>query len=136
MIVQTFSPDHPVILAAAQHHYRQFVEQELPIRKLLGYPPYSQMIRIVIRGENEATTLKFAQAAAAELKIRTEKMKTRIDGPAPAPLAKLNKYYRFHIHLRAADGAPLRQAVRSVAASLKPPDAVQWMIDVDPLDML
>ena len=136
VIVQTFSPDHPSILAAAQHNYRQFVEQELPVRRLLGIPPYSQMIRIVIRGENETKTSAFAQQAAAELKVRMEKMKARIDGPAPAPLAKLNKYYRFHLHLRSVDGDQLRQAVRSVTASLRPPDGVQWIIDVDPLDML
>ncbi len=136
VIVQTFSPDHPAILAAAQHDYKRFVEQELPIRKLLGYPPYTKMIRIVVRGENETKTLEFSNKIAVELKQRTEKLNTKILGPAPAPLSKLNKYYRFHLHLHAPDGELLRQAVRSASLTLKPPDAVQWMIDVDPIDML
>jgi len=136
VIVQTFSPDHDAILAASRHDYRRFVEQELPMRRLVAYPPYTKMIRIVVRGENEMKTLEFAQQAAGELKIRAEKLEAWILGPAPAPLAKLKRYYRFHLHLRSTDGAQLRQTVRSASQTLKPPDGVQWMIDVDPIDML
>jgi primosomal protein N' (replication factor Y) len=133
VIIQTFSPDHPAILAAAKHDYNRFVQQELPIRKSLGYPPYSQMIRIVIRGEHEVNTLEFAKTFAEKLK---KACPGTILGPAPAPFAKLRNFYRFHIHLRSEWGDRLRESVRSVAATLKTPSEVQWIIDVDPVDML
>jgi primosomal protein N' (replication factor Y) len=140
VIIQTFSPDHPAILAAAQHDYRRFVGQELPIRKLLGYPPFTKMIRIVVRGEDETKTLDFAKHFVDELKSRssisaTEKL-FRILGPAPPPFAKLRGFYRFHIHLHAADGDRLHEMVRSVILTLKTPPHVQWIVDVDPIDML
>ncbi len=141
VIIQTFSPDHPAIMAAARHDYENFVVQELPIRKLLGYPPYSSMIRIVIRGENESKTLDFAQNFAAELAKRRapqhclEPSQGKILGPAPAPFAKLRGFFRFHIHLHAANGERLRETVRDVSLSMKSND-VQWIVDVDPLDML
>jgi primosomal protein N' (replication factor Y) len=134
VIIQTFSPDHPAILAAAKHDYKKFVEQELPIRKLLGYPPYTKMIRIVIRGENETKTLDFAKEFSELLK--KENYQFKILGPAPAPFAKLRGFYRFHIHLHAINGNQLRDAVRSVSLTLKTPPDVQWIIDVDPIDML
>jgi len=133
VIIQTFSPDHPAILAAAKHDYGRFVQQELPIRKLLGYPPYSRMIRIVVRGEHEANTWEFAKMFAAKLQSACP---GTVLGPAPAPFAKLRNYYRFHIHLRSEWGDRLRASVRSVAAALKTPPEMQWIIDVDPIDML
>jgi len=141
VIIQTFSPDHPAILAAAKHDYGRFVQQELPVRKLLGYPPYSRMIRIVVRGDHEANTLTFAKMFAEKLQragsvsppVGSE---FKILGPAPCPFAKLRNNYRFHIHLRSALGDAQRETVRSVSLALKTPPEIQWIIDVDPVDML
>jgi primosomal protein N' (replication factor Y) len=138
VVIQTFNPDHPAILAAARHDYRRFVEQELPVRKLFGYPPFTKMIRIVVRGENETKTLDFAKEFTEKLKSEQKNIdfQFKILGPAPAPFAKLRGFYRFHIHLHAADGDRLRDRVRSVSLALKTPQDVQWVIDVDPIDML
>ncbi|MCL2006232.1 MAG: primosomal protein N' [Planctomycetaceae bacterium] len=172
VIVQTFQPDHPAILAAAKHDYDAFVQQELPVREMLGYPPYGRMIRIVVRGEHEAKTLEFAQMFARKLAHflehipnwpgiasvipaqagiqpngsqgaplgsglrRNDGLTFKIQGPAPAPFAKLRNYYRFHIHLRSASFDRLREVVRSVSLALKTPSEIQWIIDVDPIDML
>src|SRR5690606_18476597 len=61
VLVQTFSPEHPVIQAAIRHDYHSFAQGELPNREMLGYPPYSEMVRLVIRGPSEAQTEGFAQ---------------------------------------------------------------------------
>ncbi|MBI2825272.1 MAG: primosomal protein N' [Planctomycetia bacterium] len=138
VLVQTFSPDHPAIQAAVRHDYRAFADRELPLRRLLGYPPYAEMIRIVVRGERENTTFEFARSladcCAAELKRSTGA--TRILGPAPAPIGKLRGQYRFQVQLQGPDASVLRAAVRHAQTALKPPDDVQWTADVDPLDML
>lgn len=144
VIVQTFSPDHPAILAAARHDYENFVGQELPVRKLLGYPPYTRMVRIVVRGEDETRTSEFAKLFAESLRKENETLSHthapgssfKMLGPAPAPFAKLRGLYRFHIHLHALDGDLLRETVRTVSLRLKTPKEIQWIIDVDPIDML
>ncbi|MGL4593235.1 MAG: replication restart helicase PriA [Thermoguttaceae bacterium] len=146
VIVQTFSPDHPAIMAASKHDYYNFVKQELPVRHLLGYPPYSQMIRIIVRGDDEGKTLLFAQKIANMLNDQIAKncqnsqheleKKTRLLGPAPAPFAKLRGFYRFHLQLQGKDGDVLRQMVRFTSSQLKTPADIQWQIDIDPLDML
>jgi len=60
----------------------------------------------------------------------------RVLGPAPAPFARLRGMYRFQIQLQGLEGEKLRAAVRQVAADLKEPEGVQWIADVDPLDMM
>ena len=62
---------------------------------------------------------------------------TRLVGPAPAPFAKLRGNFRFHLQLYGTPGELLREAARRVLESkLKRPAAVQWIVDVDPLDSL
>ena len=43
VVLQTFSPEHYAIQAAARHDVNGFYKEELAQRKRLGYPPYSQI---------------------------------------------------------------------------------------------
>ncbi|MHB1033816.1 MAG: replication restart helicase PriA [Pirellulales bacterium] len=138
VLVQTFSPDHPAIQAATRHDYRAFAGEELPIREMLSYPPFSAMIRLVIRGPQEAPAARFAAELAARLgeAIASQGTAARILGPAPAPITRLRGNYRFQIQLQGTERDRLRAAVRQATGAVKPPDEVQWIVDVDPLDML
>jgi primosomal protein N' (replication factor Y) len=138
VLVQTFSPEHPALQAAMRHDYRSFAARELRDRQQFGYPPTRQLVRIIVRGPEQAATA----AAAAEIAARLQKVlephadQTRLLGPAPAPLVKLRGKYRFHILLLAQRGELLREAVPAATAHLQWADELQWVVDVDPLDML
>jgi primosomal protein N' (replication factor Y) len=138
VLVQTFNPDHPAIVAAVGHDYAAFAASELPSRQMFSYPPFASMVRLVIRGPQEPTVKGFAdhlgQRLAAALGSRQSS--ARVLGPAPAPFPKLRGMYRFQIQLQGPDGQQLRDAVREATADLHPPEQVQWIVDVDPLDML
>ena len=138
VLVQTYNPDHPAILAAIRHDYAAFAAAELPMRRLLSYPPFSSMIRLVVRGPVEKTTGEFAAQLAQQLRIALERRQAqaRVLGPATAPLVKLRGKYRFQVQLQGPDGQPLREAVAEATAEFRPPEEVQWIADVDPLDML
>jgi len=138
VLVQTFSPEHPAIQAAVRHDYVAFARAEVPMRRTLSYPPFSRMIRLVIRGPAEKATAPFAAHVAERLAAALDRheARARVLGPAPCPFSKLRGKYRFQIQLQGADGDTLRACVREATAELKPPADVQWIADVDPLDML
>ncbi len=138
VLVQTFSPDHPAITAALAHDYPAFAEGELPAREHLHYPPFASMIRLVVRGPGEAVAEQFATTLGERLRAELAEadFTWRVLGPAPAPIGKLRGQYRFQIQVHGTDVAALRGAVRAASADLKPPEDVQWIVDVDPLDML
>ncbi len=138
VLVQTFSPEHPAIEAAVRHDFQRFADCELPVREALMYPPYASMVRIIVRGSLEEPTLAYATTIADQLKaaIDAANVPFRILGPAPAPIHKLRNLFRFHLQCQSPESAALREAVRSLAGSLKPADEVQWIADVDPLDMM
>jgi primosomal protein N' (replication factor Y) len=138
VLVQTFNPEHPAIQAAVRHDYAAFAAGELPIREMLRYPPFSSMIRLVIRGPSEPIAREFANFLARRVNesLQAEGAGARVLGPAPAPFARLRGMYRFQIQLQGLECDKLRAAVRLATADLKVPEGVQWIADVDPLDMM
>ena len=145
VLVQTFSPEHFAIQAAARHDFAAFAEQELPVRAEFHYPPAAVMIRLVVRGPSEMATEYFAEHVVQQLHAawaaRPEHAAAaasefRILGPAPAPIAKLRGLFRFHALVQGRDRDALRAAVRQATGELKPPDEIQWIVDVDPFDVL
>ena len=111
---------------------------EMPMRQLLAYPPFASMVRLVVRGPVQKTTEEFTAHVAERLTAAAEKhaAQARVLGPAPAPFAKLRGKFRFQIQLQSPLADNLRAAVAEATKDLKPPEDIQWIVDVDPLDML
>jgi primosomal protein N' (replication factor Y) len=138
VLVQTFSPEHPAIEAAVRHDFHRFATAELPMREVMSYPPYAAMIRMVVRGPVDQQAVAFAQELGTRLTALCERagVAARVLGPAAAPISKVRDLYRFHLQVQSLDGPGIRQAVKDLSANVTPPDGVQWIIDVDPQDML
>ena len=138
VLVQTFTPEHTAIQAALRHDFTRFADSELPARKEFAYPPWTSMIRIVVRGPSQSKTEEFAKYLTQRLhdSVAEQQLEARILGPAPAPIEKLRGKFRFHTLLSCADAAGLRAVVRQATEDVKPPEGVQWIVDVDPVDML
>lgn len=138
VLVQTLSPDHPALVAAMKHDYALFAANELPERDVLGYPPYGRMARVVVRGPKDAETLAVAENFAGLIRTAGESSPTaaRVVGPAPCPLAKLRDNFRFHLLIKGDNHQTLRQALAPLAGKLKLPEGVQWIVDIDPADMM
>ncbi|MEC9096513.1 MAG: primosomal protein N' [Planctomycetota bacterium] len=138
VLVQTYTPEHLAIQAATRHEYEMFADRELPGREQFGYPPFTKMIRLIIRGGDEVATLAFAdnlvQRCRATLSGREDEV--RILGPAIAPIAKIRDKYRIHVLLIGTDGELLRKTVGNVYGQTRPVEGIQWVVDVDPLSML
>ncbi len=135
VLVQTFTPDAPAILAAVRHDYNAFARTELPHREAAGYPPFASMVRIVVRGESEVNTRALAEEIATRLRAKASDA-ARVLGPAPAPMTKLRGQYRYQIQLQSVDGEVLRSLVRAATTDLKSPEGLFWTVDVDPWDMM
>ena len=136
--VQSCTPEHPAIAAAALHDTRLFLERELEQRREAGYPPYRRLASVLFTGADGADVERVASAAADALAARPV---TGIDvlGPAPQPLARLRGRHRWHLLLKGAHAGRLREAVlRALEAAEAPglPRTVSAMPDVDPVDVL
>ena len=138
VLVQTYTPEHLAIQAATKHEYEMFADRELPGREQFGYPPFTKMIRLIIRGPDESATMAHAGKLVEQCRevLGERQSEVRILGPAPAPIAKLRDRYRIHVLLMGTTGDLLRNVVRQVYEETKPVEGIQWVVDVDPLSLL
>lgn len=138
VLVQTFSPDHPAIIAACRHDYESFYAMEIAHREQFGYPPFSNMARIIFRGPNQIAVEEFADAAIKKIQAEIQRASAaiRILGPAVPPIAKLRGHYRYHAMLITRDPAALNAVLQRAQSQIKPPEEVLYLIDIDPIEML
>ena len=137
VVVQTSTPEHPAMRAAAVHDYEAFVKSELPIRESLLYPPFGSVIRIVVRGAVDDAAASWAKYLVQRLTEATrESDAIRILGPAPAPITRIRDRYRWHLQVHGPDPEKLRNLVLQSTAGLKTPKEIAWIVDVDPVEML
>lgn len=139
VFVQTSSPSEPAIQFATHHDYVGFVSEELKHRQAMLAPPYRHLARIILRGlvneevESEATKMvEVLNSVATAMETSTS---IRILGPAPAPIMKLNKFYRHHLQIAVEDPETLQQLWRNARDKLPQAVGVEFVVDVDPLNM-
>lgn len=139
VIVQTFDPEAPAIVHAAAHDYLGFVREELAVRRDAGLPPMVRMARVVVRdhdlGKAEAHGKKIAEALRAGVIARGAEHRVRIDGPAPAPIARIAGQHRLGIELY----SPARMLIQELLAEARAQGLctsdAHTAVDVDPIGM-
>ncbi len=103
VVIQTYSPEHYSIQMAAKQDYEGFYEKEMNYRDLMGYPPASQLMAVLMTGADE----EMLQMAAEYLKkyaIRVMDEETcQVIGPASPYVGKVNDVYRKVLYLKSEE---------------------------------
>ncbi|HXX45875.1 MAG TPA: primosomal protein N' [Candidatus Acidoferrales bacterium] len=136
VLVETYYPEHYAIQLAAQQDYESFYEKEAHFRRMLHYPPFTALASVLVRDRKVENAVRWSRALAACF-APFEKHGVKILGPAPAPLARLKRDYRFQFVLkspqRAMLGKSLAAALDFCTAKEIPSNAV--IVDVDPTSL-
>jgi primosomal protein N' (replication factor Y) len=136
VVIQTSQPKHPVIRFVATGDYHAMANSELAERQAFGYPPYSHLIRLLMRHEDYNLLHHAAHALAGAMR---KKFGGRVMGPVSAALEMLRGEHRAEILLKIEAGASmkrartlLREAIATVEGDAKY-KTVKISIDVDAL---
>lgn len=136
VVIQTSQPKHPVIRFVASGDYHAMANSELAERKAFGYPPYSHLIRLLLRHE-EYNLLHHAAHALAT--VMRKKFGARVMGPVSAALEMLRGEHRAEILLKIESGASMQRArtlLREAIATVEGDPqykTVKISVDVDAL---
>jgi primosomal protein N' (replication factor Y) len=141
VLVQTFRPGHPSLVAAAHHDYTGFMAGELARRKALGYPPFARLVNVRLEGRDATAVERAARDLAKALRRQAGDLgleEATVLGPAPPPLERVRGRYRWQVLLRSADVRRLRALARAArgAEGAARRAAIRLVIDVDPYSML
>lgn len=130
-VVQTFSPQHPVMQALRRGEQDVFYRRELAGRQRFGYPPFRTLINLIVTGSAEDDARGVADALADGLRPVADVL-----GPSPAPLPKRRGRTRYQVLVKDGEDGAARQALPGLLATLTMPRTVKVTIDVDPVDLL
>ncbi|MFC1902441.1 primosomal protein N' [Chloroflexota bacterium] len=130
VIIQSYSPEHYAVQAAAKHDYAAFYGKEIAYRRQLHQPPFTRLACLVYSHANNT----ICQREAERMKrLLTEEMDSRgiadldILGPAPAFIHKLRGRFRWQLILRGSELS---------AFLVQIPFPQGWAVDIDPVTLI
>lgn len=119
VILQTYNPEHFVILSAKKQDFKSFYEKEIGFRKELNYPPFSRMVMIRLSGRDKKRTYESAKAlgeCCKALRAENKSFQKSVDvlGPIEASVTRIAGRFRWQILLKGDDSKPLHRFARKI----------------------
>ncbi|MCX8058146.1 MAG: primosomal protein N' [Spirochaetes bacterium] len=154
VIIQTLRPEHYAIYFVKKHNFFEFFCQEIKIRYSLRYPPFSRILRIIVRSPIKEKAKKFIDKIALfilqikennkyvlnknNFSLEKVKINSYIDiiGPAPAPIEKIERNFRYHLFIKSNNVDILKNFGNLINEMFKNQDDVFIELDMDPISML
>ena len=149
VMIQTYRPSNYAIKYAAERKVGEFYKAEIENRKMMGFPPFTRVIRVVFRAKEREKASRsaddFSQLLLFYLKSMRERTSgagnppltdVRILGPAECPVSLLAGNYRYHILVLSPDFHYARSSVLFSTERIKLGGGVYMEIDVDPVSLM
>ena len=141
-VIQTCSPRNEVLRLAADQDYDHFYENEVQLRRLSSYPPFCELYRITVSGENEGDVLRagvrIRDGAVQWAKLpQLEQAQVKVYGPVAAGILKVNNRYRYYLHIYGQSCPGLRRMLAQLLQAAfqdKQNRGVSVFADWNPLD--
>jgi len=134
VLVQTYSPDHPVILHLVDGRYERFLEEEAQERREAGLVPYARACVLRLSGTSASTTATAAAVLAEQLRPGCINAGWQLIGPAPAPVARVAGRSRWQLLMHGPQASPLPLPPGSSLWDGLP-SGVALAVDPDPLQL-
>lgn len=140
VLFQTYNPDFYALESAKSQNYGEFYATEIVAREEFDYPPFSQIVRLILSSQNNFRAEKSAQEITLRLCTLVEKfgISERIEvlGPSPCVIERINGQYRFQILIKNKMSSKGHQFISNFLNKIIMPKDIKLSIDVDPLDIL
>ncbi|WP_032113837.1 replication restart helicase PriA [Candidatus Paracaedibacter symbiosus] len=129
VLLQTYSPDHPVMQSLCQQNRDQFNKLELVDRQEHHMPPFSRLVSLNLGGRDQTLVAETAR----QLGFKAPKVDAvQIFGPAPAPISYLRGKHRWRFLLKADKAYPIQRLLDHWLSQVKLPSSITLDVDVDP----
>ena len=135
VIIQTYQPQHPVILNVMSHDYVRFYEEQMPIRRQFNYPPYSRLIMIRLKDVN---SMKLNKAADSMARTFRQAFKENLLGPEYPVVSRVKNQYIKQMIIKINKDiniSKVKEFIKDTVESFKHEHefkSVKVQIDVDP----
>ncbi|MCI5524161.1 MAG: primosomal protein N' [Spirochaetia bacterium] len=135
VLVQSYSPDREPVARAVNNETELFYKNELETRKILNFPPFTRLLRLIFRSQVPGEAEKAAESAALILR-ENACADTAVLGPAECPLLMIGGNYRYQVLLRGKNAGSLQKTAGALIYGYTSPKNVYIEVDVDPVNLL
>ena len=136
VLIQTRSPDHPLIKHAATIPYLELARTLLDQRRALGLPPHGALGVIRADAKQERDAIEFLNQTR---EVLADDAICRLLGPMPALMTRRAGLFRYHIvvhsQLRKMVHQTLKKAI-NVGSNLKIGRKISWFVEIDPTEIV
>ena len=136
VVVQTIYPEEPAIRFAAEHDYDAFAEWEMPSRRAAGFPPFTRMVRFIVRHGESLKAESGAAKLAPKLRALLPGDEVTMIGPLPCGVVRLRNKFRFQILLTAPRAGLIQQCLGPHMQSLTRDIGAEVIADADPISLI
>lgn len=137
VLIQTYLPQHPSLLAVRGHQYVEFVDKELEQRRLAQFPPYAHMALWRARGRQVDLLMHFLEFVARS-GHELQPANTFCYDPVKSPMFKRGGQYHAQLLVSAKHRSTLHRWLGGWIEQVerdKQARKVKWSIDVDPVSL-
>lgn len=139
VILQTFLPDNEVLRSVKELDFAKFAEEELAARQEANYPPFYNLVNVIVTGGNRERVIDVATVGAESLRgpliVPVEPGSVEVVGPSPCLVERVRGDYRWHFIIKSrsdVDPAPCIEVLKSQIRPMLRKD-VQLVVDRDPM---
>lgn len=103
VIIQTYQPENSCLQAVICGNYEIMYQKQMKMRKQFFYPPYSNIIRILISGKDEQLVKESAVLLTKNVKLKLNSVTSKaafVQGPASAPIKRIRDLYRWQFFIK------------------------------------
>ncbi len=134
VLVQTYSPEHPVILHLVDGSYESFLQKESKLRRDAQMVPYSRACLIRLSGQSSSLTATAATAVAEFIRPKCNETGWMLLGPSPSLVERVAGKSRWQLLLHGPEGSSLPLPYNEDLWNCLP-KGVNLAIDPDPLQL-
>lgn len=135
VLIQTRTPEHPILRQVIEHNYEQLYTDQVAERSLFNYPPYYRLIQLKFKHRDRQVV---TQAAAEMASMLRKNFEGKVYGPNDPAIERIQSLYLKSILFKMEREANLGNIKKYLMAlidhlhQIPAYKQVQVILDVDP----
>ena len=135
-VIQTYQPKNSTIGYAKEHNYADFYKNEIKFRKRLIYPPFCDIINIMVTGEDNERVTAALGLIHSFISVNGDRENIiSLSDPMPAPIGRIKGSYRHRLFMKTRDCSKCLELLRKISDMYGHDNRTTLVIDINPLNM-
>ena len=140
VIIQTYTPRHYVFRYAASYDYKNFYLKEKNTREVTKFPPFTNIVRILITSTSDRKAMDAAKNINEKMKVLLEEFKPDFIyyKGSKAPVTRIQNRYRYQLLMRIKpqNFETVKQRIFEITDAYRGKDGLWVFVEINPQSLV